>query len=711
MSVLALLRPASIFIHSEFKWIDIINGLDFSGFSNSLSRSFRKYLPYFLKEDRAIKSIGDGVSKTVFPNSIKSVRGYNERNSTDSAEIGMHAATLRSIGKDTNAADTSKAGSYLQKSEKRRSTPQLVVRGTDEQKLYWRIGIPIDYENCLGENLAAIASSCMLFKKEFDTSLLSSTISVNKEQKQGNNPSKKLRLAIDSYSYEYDSLARMEISKFLDDLSASLNEGLFQCRILRWLASFCHLNDMARALCFRIWEALRYLYFAEVLLNFDLNADKHIKEDASWLAARLMYWNTEIEDLPYITFDQQVLLTFLLKLFHRRWLAFLQKAEISLNKGSNCPDTPSKVNDCLSKFTPPVEPSLVVYKRWLPQVWICGDLSSEKEDPLDKLRSKMIYLQPNEESQRLCLLSHHISEKVLEYDDFPVLRASLSTQRFFSLLTCTFKATNFIQAKIKPTVLVRFNGTYSSISRAKLSKLRERRMKYRHQNKLCHIYEDISSTGVNSYEWEESMHGYRIHTDGTLIEVLRKQIVQNRRADEVEMKRNEAILETIGKAWLTLPVNVDFSLAKKSKKIHLGISKVHGMGVFVDQWIKRGDFIVEYIGELLIEDEYSARMDLREFRYEWEHGRCYVFSTVCNEYDEYIDSTVAGNLTRFINHSCEPNCESLDIPDPVRKWEYRIGIYALRDLVPGEELFYRYEFSDKSREICYCGTASCEGVM
>ncbi|KFG65929.1 putative histone lysine methyltransferase, protein SET, partial [Toxoplasma gondii RUB] len=51
----------------------------------------------------------------------------------------------------------------------------------------------------------------------------------------------------------------------------------------------------------------------------------------------------------------------------------------------------------------------------------------------------------------------------------------------------------------------------------------------------------------------------------------------------------------------------------------------------------------------------------------------------------FVDATDSGNLARYINHSCEPNCESVRMPHNA------VAIVALRDLLPGEELFYDYQ--------------------
>ena len=83
------------------------------------------------------------------------------------------------------------------------------------------------------------------------------------------------------------------------------------------------------------------------------------------------------------------------------------------------------------------------------------------------------------------------------------------------------------------------------------------------------------------------------------------------------------------------------------------------------------------------------------------------------ENGEVINPEIGGNEARWINHSCEPNCEAIEDEDD------RIFIYALRDLPAGEELFYDYALEidepptkglEKEHE-CHCGSRKCRGTM
>ena len=78
--------------------------------------------------------------------------------------------------------------------------------------------------------------------------------------------------------------------------------------------------------------------------------------------------------------------------------------------------------------------------------------------------------------------------------------------------------------------------------------------------------------------------------------------------------------------------------------------------------------------------------------------------------NEVIDPTFVGNVARFINHSCDPNCET-------QKWnvlgEVCVGIFAIKDIKENEELSFDYQFDFFKTPFtkCYCGTSKCKGYL
>jgi SET domain-containing protein len=116
-------------------------------------------------------------------------------------------------------------------------------------------------------------------------------------------------------------------------------------------------------------------------------------------------------------------------------------------------------------------------------------------------------------------------------------------------------------------------------------------------------------------------------------------------------------------------------------------SKVHGMGVFALEPIAKNTRIIDYAGELVRNRESEAR----EERYLAE-GCIWVFR-VNRAWSR--DAAVGGNLARFINHSCRPNCW-IEIVDRT------IWIRAARTIEPGEELTYDYATDGEQTIPCRC---------
>lgn len=148
------------------------------------------------------------------------------------------------------------------------------------------------------------------------------------------------------------------------------------------------------------------------------------------------------------------------------------------------------------------------------------------------------------------------------------------------------------------------------------------------------------------------------------------------------------------------------------KKIAQRRSPIHGNGVFATDAIAKGERVIEYRGARL------AMADADELYGDTlESGHTFLF-TLNDDY--VIDANRGGNIARWINHSCKPNCEPLLIEDPKqRKDRDRVVIEALRAIKPGEELTYNYGITlevphtKKLKAIwaCRCGAKRCTGTM
>jgi len=141
------------------------------------------------------------------------------------------------------------------------------------------------------------------------------------------------------------------------------------------------------------------------------------------------------------------------------------------------------------------------------------------------------------------------------------------------------------------------------------------------------------------------------------------------------------------------------------KRIQVRRSGVHGKGVFALQDLAEGETLIEYVGEIISWDEAQDRHphDPKDPNH--------TFYFHVNE-DRVIDALHGGNSSRWINHSCNPNCEADEENE-------RIFIKALRNIKAGEELSYDYGLiidepytkKLKAEYPCWCGHANCRGTL
>jgi len=145
-------------------------------------------------------------------------------------------------------------------------------------------------------------------------------------------------------------------------------------------------------------------------------------------------------------------------------------------------------------------------------------------------------------------------------------------------------------------------------------------------------------------------------------------------------------------------------------KIARKASRIHGSGVFALATIRRGEPIVEYAGRLITHEMADATYGGEDT------GHTFLFTL--NE-QWVVDANVNGNVARWINAGCAPNCvaevEADHGGDPR---DDRVVISALRTIEPGEELTYDYnltgddDFDAQAPDYaCLCGTPSCRGTM
>ena len=131
-------------------------------------------------------------------------------------------------------------------------------------------------------------------------------------------------------------------------------------------------------------------------------------------------------------------------------------------------------------------------------------------------------------------------------------------------------------------------------------------------------------------------------------------------------------------------------------------SAVHGRGVFAVRPIRKGQRIIEYTGRRVPWKSIPANVN-----------GTHTFLFGVNDGTEVIDPKIGGNEARWINHSCQPNCEAIEDE------RGRVFIYALREIRVGEELSYDYQLqvderitrAVKAENKCHCGSPNCRGNM
>lgn len=141
------------------------------------------------------------------------------------------------------------------------------------------------------------------------------------------------------------------------------------------------------------------------------------------------------------------------------------------------------------------------------------------------------------------------------------------------------------------------------------------------------------------------------------------------------------------------------------KRVEAVATPGRGWGLLPKTRIADGDFIIEYVGEVISPSVSRQRME----EVMQSSGERHVFQMDMGN-DQIIDARYKGNLARFINHSCDPNCM-------LNKWSVNgitsIGIFAKRDISKGEELTFDYSFesSDGMDFVCLCGSPNCRGTL
>lgn len=162
--------------------------------------------------------------------------------------------------------------------------------------------------------------------------------------------------------------------------------------------------------------------------------------------------------------------------------------------------------------------------------------------------------------------------------------------------------------------------------------------------------------------------------------------------------------KTVTKTSRAAAVKSPATPKKRPPPFEVRRSKIQGRGVFAIRRIPEGKVITEYVGEPISSEEADRRYDDSD-------GRHHTFLFVVND-EVVLDARRRGNEAKYINHSCEPNCESVIDDD-------RVWIQSIKPIAPETELVYDYRFEwddaydpeDARYYACRCGSRKCRGTI
>ena len=182
---------------------------------------------------------------------------------------------------------------------------------------------------------------------------------------------------------------------------------------------------------------------------------------------------------------------------------------------------------------------------------------------------------------------------------------------------------------------------------------------------------------------------------------LRARIPTTQQSTREARSNQRRLLASVDAAWSDL---VKFNqLQFRKKQLKFARSRIHDWGLFALEPIAADEMVIEYVGQMIR----PVVADLREKKYnEMGIGSSYLFRV---DFETIIDATKCGNLARFINHSCNPNCYAKVITVEGQK---KIVIYSKQPIDIDEEITYDYKFPIEDEKIpCLCGAPQCRGFL
>lgn len=142
------------------------------------------------------------------------------------------------------------------------------------------------------------------------------------------------------------------------------------------------------------------------------------------------------------------------------------------------------------------------------------------------------------------------------------------------------------------------------------------------------------------------------------------------------------------------PLESPMHKSSKEAAVEVRDSSIHGKGAFVSDFLESDTLILEYTGELI-----DRKTAVERDNPDAPDYSCYILQV---DDDTYIDARLVEHPAKYVNHSCEPNCN-------LSRDGTKVFIRALRAIIPGEELTYDYEYAASENLRCRCGAPRCRG--
>ncbi|RWS29179.1 histone-lysine N-methyltransferase SETD1-like protein [Leptotrombidium deliense] len=210
---------------------------------------------------------------------------------------------------------------------------------------------------------------------------------------------------------------------------------------------------------------------------------------------------------------------------------------------------------------------------------------------------------------------------------------------------------------------------------------------------------DMKEKALNSHVNDNRKRHFVDDDDDT--KQLRARMPTTQQSTREARSNQRRLLASVDAAWSDL---LKFNqLQFRKKQLKFARSTIHDWGLFALEPIAADEMVIEYVGQMIR----PVVADLREKKYnEMGIGSSYLFRV---DLETIIDATKFGNLARFINHSCNPNCYAKVITVEGQK---KIVIYSKQPIGVNEEITYDYKFPIEDEKIpCLCNAPQCRGYL